>query len=67
MSAQRKPLPQRRREAEASASRAAGYCGLVPAEGGASCTRWPHDDRRHVDHYNGRKQLGDASGTEWFE
>ncbi|MGY4960353.1 hypothetical protein [Streptomyces sp. 900105245] len=67
MSDKRKPLAQRKAEAERSGSRAAGYCALVHPDGGASCTRPPHGDRRHVDHYNGRKQLGDASGTEWVE
>ncbi|NUR27885.1 MAG: hypothetical protein HOV83_18910 [Catenulispora sp.] len=67
MSEQRKSLAQRKRDAAESASRAAGYCALVHPDGGASCTRPPHIDRRHVDHYNGRPSVAAASGTEWLE
>lgn len=64
---ERKDLATRQAEATRSGNRAAGYCGLVHPDGGASCTRQPHSDRRHVDYYNGRQSLADASGTEWFE
>ncbi|MEU8968195.1 hypothetical protein AB0D11_02770 [Streptomyces monashensis] len=63
----RKDLPTRRAEAATSGARAAGYCGLEHPDGGASCTRSPHTDKRHVDYYNGRKSVTDASGTEWSE
>ncbi|MEV7387188.1 hypothetical protein [Streptomyces sp. NPDC091215] len=64
---ERKDLATRRAEALRSGARAAGYCALVHPEGGASCTRPPHIDDEHVDYYNGRKKVGDASGTAWRE
>ncbi|MFF7067284.1 hypothetical protein [Streptomyces pseudovenezuelae] len=57
----------RKAQALRSAARAAGYCGLVHPDGGASCTRPPHADRQHVDYYNGRPTLASASGTRWTE
>ncbi|MGW2957806.1 hypothetical protein ACWDGI_04860 [Streptomyces sp. NPDC001220] len=62
-----KSLATREAEAAKSGARAAGYCALVHPDGGASCTRRPHDDHRHMDYYNGRKKLGDAHGIEWVE
>lgn len=58
---------KRKSQALRSAARAAGYCGLVHPDGGASCTRPPHTDRQHVDYYNGRTNLAAASGTSWTE
>jgi hypothetical protein len=58
----------RKAEATESGWRAAGYCGLEHPEGKAWCSKPPnHAGRRHVDYYNGRKSLGDATGTEWDE
>ena len=64
---ERKDLATRKAEAVQSGARAAGYCALVHPDGGAFCTRPPHDDLEHVDFYNGRKQITDARGTEWVE
>jgi len=64
---ERKDLATRKAEAIRSAARAAGYCGLVHPDGGASCTRPPHADRQHVDYYNGRPNITAASGTRWTE
>ena len=63
----RTDLATRMTEAARSGARAAGYCGLEHPNGGASCTRSPHTDNRHVDYYNGRKAPTDAYGTEWHE
>lgn len=67
MTGKRKDLATRMAEAALSGARAAGYCGLTHPDGRASCTRPPHEDDRHVDFYNGRKTVTDASGTEWTE
>lgn len=67
MAGRRKDLAARLAEAAQSAARAAGYCGLEHATSRASCTRSPHEDRRHADYYNGRRSVTDASGTEWIE
>jgi hypothetical protein len=56
-------IETRKAEAVRSAARAAGYCGLVHPDGGASCNRPPHTDRQHVDYYNGRPNLAAAKGT----
>ncbi|MDX2837957.1 hypothetical protein PV377_02885 [Streptomyces ipomoeae] len=48
-----------------SAGRAAGYCWMEHPSGHAHCTRPPHSDSQHVDYYNGRKSLTDASGIAW--
>jgi hypothetical protein len=63
----RRSLAERIREAKTSAGRAAGYCWLAHPDGGAHCTRRPHEDRRHVDYYNGRTSHTDTHGTEWTE
>ncbi|MCM1974019.1 hypothetical protein [Streptomyces sp. G1] len=57
----------RRREAETSAGRAAGYCWMEHPDGGRHCTRRPHSDRQHVDHYRGRESVTDTHGTEWTD
>lgn len=63
-----KPQPKAVAEvarSETNARRAAGYCGEWHPTGRAFCTRPPHTDRRHVDHYNGKKSVTDAEGTVW--
>jgi hypothetical protein len=58
---------KRREQAARSGGRAAGYCWLEHPSRGAHCTRPPHTDGRHVDHYNGRQSPTDVKGVEWTE
>ena len=47
--------------------RAAGYCWLEHPKGLARCTRPPHTDSDHVDHYTGRTSPTSTKGVEWSE
>ncbi|MGI5443409.1 hypothetical protein [Streptomyces shenzhenensis] len=53
--------------AQQSAGRAAGYCWLEHPKGRRFCTRRPHADQQHIDHYRGRRASTDAQGTAWVE
>lgn len=46
-------------------ARAAGYCGEWHPGQRGFCTRPPHADRRHVDHYRGKKAITDVEGFVW--
>lgn len=52
-------------QASLAAGRAAGYCWEPYMGGRARCTRPPHEDRQHVDHYTGRTSITDVKGVEW--
>jgi len=60
--------PRARAERAAqSGGRAAGYCWLEHPSGNAFCTRQPHTDDRHVDHYTGRPSVRATAGVTWRE
>jgi len=48
-----------------SAGRAGGYCWMQHPSGHAHCTRPPHDDDQHIDHYTDRPSPTATSGIEW--
>lgn len=52
-------------DADMTAFRAAGYCGVEHPNGRAHCTRSPGHVGDHVDYYSGRKTITDTEGTRW--
>ncbi|MET9386645.1 hypothetical protein ABZY09_37820 [Streptomyces sp. NPDC002928] len=64
MSGRKSTLPDDE-EKSLAAGRAAGYCWERNPDGPGRCTRPPHTDGEHVDHYNGRQRITDTYGYTW--